>query len=72
MEQFGKIITFAGLVIVACGAILYLMGKLGIGQLPGDVSFGGKYWRIFLPIGTCILLSVLLTLIFFIINHFRR
>ena len=72
MEQLGKIVILAGLVIVVCGAILYLMGKLGIGHLPGDVSFGGKHWRIFLPIGTCVLLSILLTLLFFLINHFRK
>ena len=72
MEQFGKIVVLSGLIIVACGVILYLMGKLGIGQLPGDISFGGKHWQIFLPIGTCVLLSILLTLLFFIINHLRK
>ena len=72
MEQLGKIIVLAGLLIVAGGGILYSLGKLGIGQLPGDMSFSGKNWRIYVPIGTCILLSVLLTLLFFIINHFRK
>ena len=72
MEQFGKIIVLLGLIIVMLGGMLYLLGKLGIGQLPGDVSFGGKNWKVFLPFGTCILSSILLTVLFIIINRFRQ
>ena len=72
MDQLGKILVLAGLLIVLCGGVLYLLGKLGIGHLPGDLSFEGKNWRIYFPIGTCILLSVLFTLLFYLINHYRK
>lgn len=48
------------------------LGKAGLGKLPGDLDFGGKNWRVYLPIGTCVVLSVLLTLIMWILARLRR
>ena len=71
-QQIGKMIVFAGLAITALGGLLYLFGRLGLARLPGDISFGGKNWRIYLPIGTCVLLSILLTLILYVLHRLRR
>jgi hypothetical protein len=62
----------AGLVLAGLGAVLYGLGRLGLGRLPGDLSFGGRNWRVYLPIGTCIVLSVLLTLILWLVSRLRR
>jgi hypothetical protein len=71
-QQLGKwLVAFGGIVIVL-GVLLMLLGKIGLFRLPGDLEFGGRHWRVYLPLGTCILLSLLLTLIFWLINHFRR
>lgn len=61
----------AGAVMAACGGLVYLAGRLGLGRLPGDVSFGGRNWRVYLPIGTSILLSILLTLILYLVHRLR-
>ena len=71
-QQIGKLMVIVGLGLAALGAVLYGLGRAGITRLPGDISFGGKHWRIYLPIGTCILLSVLLSLAMWIISRLRR
>jgi hypothetical protein len=70
--QIGKLMALVGLVLAAAGGVLYVLGRLGVGRLPGDVSFGGKGWRVYVPIGTCILLSILLTLVLHLAARLRR
>ncbi|MHC4336862.1 MAG: DUF2905 domain-containing protein [Planctomycetota bacterium] len=41
-------------------------------KLPGDFEFGSRNWRIYLPIGSCILISIVLTVVLWFINYFRR
>ena len=72
LQQIGKIILLAAAGLAVLGAVLYLLGRLGITRLPGDISLGGKNWRVYLPIGTSILLSILLTLALYILNWLRR
>jgi hypothetical protein len=67
--QMGKWLVFFGLVIVAVGLVVMLLGRF---KLPGDLEFGSRNWRVFVPITSCILISIILTLILWIINYFRR
>ena len=71
MEQLGKILIFAGIVLVAVGLIIYFAGsKLGwIGHLPGDIRIVRDNVKIYFPITTMIVLSLLLSLI---IDPIRR
>lgn len=71
LEQIGRWLVFFGLIIVAVGLVIMLLGSLGLFKLPGDLTFGSKNWRIFIPITTCILISIILTLILWIIQFFR-
>ena len=71
-QQFGKWMVAIGAVIVAVGLLVMLLGQIGLFRLPGDLEFGGKNWRVYFPLATTVLLSVLLTLIFWLIHHFRR
>ncbi|HUT29219.1 MAG TPA: DUF2905 domain-containing protein [Sedimentisphaerales bacterium] len=71
-QQFGKWLIFAGLVIALSGALVLLLCRLGLFRLPGDLEFGGRYWRIYIPIASCVLISIVLTLIIWLINYFRR
>jgi hypothetical protein len=66
-QQLGKWLVF-----VAVGFLTMLLGKVGLFRLPGDIEFGGRNWRIYLPLATSLLLSLLLTLLLWLINHFRR
>jgi Protein of unknown function (DUF2905) len=71
-QQFGKWLIAAGLVIALVGVLVLLLGKVGLFRLPGDLEFGSKNWRIYFPIASCIVISIILTLILWLINHFRR
>jgi len=71
-QQIGKVIALFGLVMLAVGGFLYLLGRLGINHLPGDLAFGKGNWRVYLPLGTCIFLSILLTLILYLLSRLQR
>jgi hypothetical protein len=74
MPGLGRILIYVGVAIALLGVCLLLADKLHIplGRLPGDFSWHGKNSSFYFPLATCILVSVVLTLIFYIIGHFRR
>ncbi|MCX6356314.1 MAG: DUF2905 domain-containing protein [Candidatus Aureabacteria bacterium] len=64
LSYFGRILLSTGVILAIIGGICMLGGKLSwIGHLPGDVTIQRKGIRFYAPLGTCILLSILLTLI---------
>ncbi len=71
-QQFGKWLIALGVLIIVIGLLVMLLGKVGLFRLPGDLSFGGRHWRIYFPIASSILLSLLLTLLLWLIHYFRR
>jgi Protein of unknown function (DUF2905) len=58
-----------GLVLVALGLAWPWLGAMGLGRLPGDLAFGGESFRVYLPLTTSVLVSVLLSLIFWLLNR---
>jgi hypothetical protein len=60
---FGRFLITAGVLLVAVGLLLQLAPGLRLGRLPGDFSFGGGNGRVFVPLGTSLLLSIVLTLV---------
>jgi hypothetical protein len=71
-QQIGKWLIAAGIFIAVLGVLTLLLGQVGLFRLPGDLEFGSKNWRIYVPIASCVLLSIILTLILWLINYFRR
>jgi hypothetical protein len=71
-QQIGKWLIAAGVIIALLGVLMVLLGRVGLFKLPGDLEFGSKNWRIYVPIASCIVISVVLTLILWLINYFRR
>jgi hypothetical protein len=70
MHDFGRILVFVGLGIVFIGAILWKTGGLfGLGKLPGDIFVQKGSSSFYFPIVTCIVISVILTLLSWL---FRR
>jgi hypothetical protein len=61
-------------VLVIAGGLLLLLGRTGfpLGRLPGDISYRGRNVSVYFPLGTSILLSVVLSLIFYLLSRFRR
>ena len=67
MPNLGKLLVVAGLAIAAIGALLWSgFGKGWLGRLPGDINYKGDNFSFHFPIVTCILISVILSLIFWL------
>jgi hypothetical protein len=73
-RELGKGLLILGLVIAAVGIFLLAGARLPfrLRRLPGDISYHGRSTSFYFPILTCIVLSVVLTLIFWIIGAMRR
>ncbi|OHB82641.1 MAG: hypothetical protein A2Z38_01620 [Planctomycetes bacterium RBG_19FT_COMBO_48_8] len=71
-QQMGKWLISAGIFIAVLGVLVMLLGRVGLFKLPGDLEFGSKNWRIYIPLASCVLISIILTLILWLINYFRR
>jgi hypothetical protein len=73
-QALGRTILLLGIVLVALGLVLLLGVRLPrlIGRLPGDISWSRGGVHIFFPLGTCILLSLVLTIILSFISWLRR
>ena len=69
-QQTGKYIILAGLIIIVIGVIIWLFGnKLSfIGRLPGDIHVKRENFSFYFPITTMILVSLLLTIILWIVR----
>ena len=70
--QFGKILIFSGLILITAGVLVMVLSKLGLFRLPGDMEWSGRNWKIYFPITTCIILSIILTIIAWLIRFFRQ
>ena len=67
---FGRTLLFFGIVLIILGTIFLLAGKLPFyGRLPGDIVIQRKNFVFYFPLGLCILISIILTIIFRIFRH---
>jgi hypothetical protein len=67
MQDLGKMLMVLGLVLAGVGALLWLgIGKSWLGKLPGDVAVQKGNFSFYFPITTCIVVSIILTLIFWL------
>ena len=64
-RDLGRLLVVAGVVVVALGLVFLLGG----GRLPGDLSFGRGNARIYIPLATCLIVSVVATIV---LNLFFR
>jgi hypothetical protein len=67
--EVGRFLVVAGTIILVLGVIFLLSDKIPLGKLPGDLQIGSGRFKVYIPIATSILLSVILTLI---VNFFSR
>ena len=74
VTDIGKMLFFCGLALAAIGLVLVLLGRtsIPIGRLPGDIVYRGKNTTFYFPLVTSILLSVALSLIFYVIGKIRH
>lgn len=73
-RELGRLLLLIGVILAAVGAFFFFGGKLPfrLGRLPGDISYKSEHTSFYFPIVTCIVVSIVLSLIAWLINHFRR
>ncbi len=71
MSNVGKILIIMGLGIAGLGAAIWLAGKIGLplGRLPGDIRVERENVKFYFPLATCLLISALVTLIFWLLRR---
>ena len=68
----GRVLIVIGVALALLGLLLQFIPALRLGRLPGDVAFGGPGWRVYLPLGTSLLLSVGLSLLLALLGLIAR
>jgi hypothetical protein len=74
MGGLGKLLISVGALLILGGVVLVLLGRthLPLGKLPGDIIYRGKNATFYFPLATSILLSVVLSLLLYIVSRLRR
>jgi hypothetical protein len=67
--ETGRFLVTAGVILGLVGFLLMAGDKIPIGRLPLDFSFGSDKFKIYVPLATCVILSVIITLV---VNFFSR
>jgi hypothetical protein len=73
-RELGRTLLLLGAALVVAGGFFYFGGKLPfrLGRLPGDIVHKGEHTTFYFPIVTCLLLSVGLSLLFWLVSRLRR
>jgi len=74
MAEVGRLLVVLGIALVVIGGIVMLLGRTGLplGRLPGDIVFRGKHTTFYFPLATSIVISVLLSVVLFLIGRPKR
>jgi len=74
MTEFGKVLIWMGVLLVVAGVVLVAVGRLNLplGKLPGDIVYRGKHSTVYFPLATCVLLSIVLTIVLYVVGRWRR
>lgn len=73
--QLGRFLVILGVVLVVLGLIVMAGSKFsffGLGRLPGDIAHKGKNFQFYFPVVTCLVVSGVLTAVFWIISFLAR
>ena len=74
IQQLGRLLLSVGAMLILIGALFYLGPKLPfrLGRLPGDIIHRGEHGTFYFPLVSCLVISVVVSLILWLINQFRR
>ncbi len=70
-ENIGKVLLFIGVAIALAGFVLLVLGKTGLGRLPGDLIIKRENLTVYIPITTMILVSILISLLLYLFSKWR-
>lgn len=73
LNYLGKLLVIAGVAFVGLGIILFISDKIPfLGRLPGDIIVKKKNSILYFPIATSILISIILSVVFYLLGHFKK
>jgi hypothetical protein len=74
MVEIGRLLLGLGVALVVIGGIVLLVGRTGVplGRLPGDILYRGKNTTFYFPLATSILISVVLSLVLYLLGRLKR
>lgn len=74
MSELGKLMIVLGAILVVAGIVMVLLGRANfpLGRLPGDVVYRGKNTTVYFPLATSILVSIILTILLYVIGRWKR
>jgi Protein of unknown function (DUF2905) len=74
VNDLGRMLVGLGVIFLLLGGLILLLGKTGIpfGRLPGDIAYRGKHTSFYFPLASSILLSIVLSIVFYLLSRFRR
>ncbi|MBM4442084.1 MAG: DUF2905 domain-containing protein [Candidatus Rokubacteria bacterium] len=70
MHDVGRVLVVLGIVLVVVGVVVMLVGRVPwLGRLPGDIHVERGNWSFYFPIATSLLLSVVISLVLYLIGR---
>jgi hypothetical protein len=74
MTDLGKLLIGFGLILVVVGGLVMLRGRanLPLGRLPGDIVYRGKHTTFYFPLATSVVVSVLLSIVMYVVGRLRK
>jgi hypothetical protein len=74
VNDLGRVLIGLGALLVVIGLVVLLAGKFGLplGRLPGDIAYRGKNTTVYFPLATSILVSVVLSVVVWLVQRMRR
>jgi len=74
VADIGKMLVFLGIVLLLFGLVLIAAGRghLPVGRLPGDIVYRGKHTTVYFPLVTSILISIVLSVVFYVFSRLGR
>ena len=74
MAEMGRILVALGVALMGIGGIVMLLGRTGmpLGRLPGDFLYRGKNTTFYFPLGSSIVISIVLSVVLFLIERLKR
>ena len=74
MWEIGRILVVLGIALAVIGGLIMLLGRSGLplGRLPGDILYRGKNTTFYFPLATSIVISIVLSVIVFLVSRIKR
>jgi hypothetical protein len=72
--EIGKVLVFLGGTLLLVGLVVMLLGRMNLplGRLPGDFFYRGKNTTVYFPLATSLVVSVLLSIVLWVVSRWRR